>query len=65
MKVISDTTFRALHEEGATDGEIIEPLGVMEVLTSCNKFLNSLQVGLTSDRSPVRHLLPTSRESTM
>ncbi len=44
MKVISDTTFRALHEEGATDGEIIEALGVMEVFTSCKKSLDSLQV---------------------
>ncbi len=41
---ISDTTFRALHNEGTTDGEIVEALGVMEVFTSFNKFLDSLQV---------------------
>jgi len=35
-----------LRDAGATDGEIVEALGVMEVFTSFNKFLDSLQVDI-------------------
>lgn len=41
---IGDAQFRELRETGAQDGEIVEALGVMEVFTSFNKFLDSLQV---------------------
>lgn len=41
---ISDAQFRILRESGAQDGEVVEALGVMEVFTSFNKFLDSLQV---------------------
>jgi uncharacterized peroxidase-related enzyme len=38
--------FRALRETGATDAEIVEALGVMELFTGFNKFLDSLEVDL-------------------
>lgn len=41
---ISDAQFRTLRETGVQDTEIVEALGVMEVFTSFNKFLDSLQV---------------------
>jgi uncharacterized peroxidase-related enzyme len=41
---VADERFAALREAGATDGEIVEALGVMEVFTSFNKFLDVLQV---------------------
>ena len=41
---ISDAQFQTLRQTGAQDGEIVEALGVMEVFTSFNKFLDSLQV---------------------
>lgn len=41
---ITDDEFEAVQAAGASDGEIIEALGVMEVFTSFNKFLDSLQV---------------------
>jgi len=41
---ISEPQFQELRKAGVTDGEIIEALGVMEVFTSFNKFLDSLQV---------------------
>ncbi len=43
---ISDHDFQVLQKTGATDAEIIEALGVMEVFTSFNKFLDSLQVAI-------------------
>ncbi len=43
---IPDTDFQTLRGTGATDAEIIEALGVMEVFTSFNKFLDSLQVAI-------------------
>lgn len=43
---ISDPDFQALQQTGASDAEIIEVLGVMEVFTSFNKFLDSLQVAI-------------------
>lgn len=39
-----DEEFAAVRRSGATDAEIIEALGVMELFTSFNKFLDSLQV---------------------
>lgn len=39
-----DAQFEALREAGAEDAEIVEALGVMEVFTSFNKFLDTLQV---------------------
>ena len=45
---ITDDEFAALHRAGASDAEIIEALGVMEVFTAFNKFLDSLQVEIDS-----------------
>jgi uncharacterized peroxidase-related enzyme len=41
---ITDDEFAVLLHAGATDAEIIEALGVMEIFTAFNKFLDSLQV---------------------
>lgn len=41
---VSDEEFGAVRQTGATDAEIVEALGVMEVFTSFNKFLDVLQV---------------------
>lgn len=41
---IADDEFDSLRSAGATDAEIVEALGVMELFTSFNKFLDSLQV---------------------
>lgn len=41
---ISDEEFSAVKQAGASDAEIIEALGVMELFTSFNKFLDALQV---------------------
>ena len=43
---ISETDFQSLRRTGASDGEIIEALGVMEIFTAFNKFLDSLQVDI-------------------
>lgn len=41
---VPDEEFAALKQTGATDAEIIEALGVMELFTAFNKFLDVLQV---------------------
>ena len=41
---ISDAEFGAVRQAGAADAEIIEALGVMELFTAFNKFLDSLKV---------------------
>lgn len=41
---VSDEEFAAVKESGASDAEIIEALGVMELFTAFNKFLDVLQV---------------------
>lgn len=41
---ITDEEFEELRKKGATDAEIVEALGVMELFTSFNKFLDSLHV---------------------
>jgi len=41
---IPDEEFAAVRNAGATDAEIIEALGVMELFTAFNKFLDALQV---------------------
>lgn len=43
---IPDPEFDMLRRVGASDAEIVEALGVMEVFTSFNKFLDSLQVDI-------------------
>ncbi len=43
---IPDAQFQAIRQSGAQDAEIVEALGVMEVFTSFNKFLDSLQVDI-------------------
>lgn len=43
---IPDPDFETLRQSGASDAEIVEALGVMEVFTSFNKFLDSLQVDI-------------------
>lgn len=47
---MSDDQFQNLRSLGASDAEIIEALGVMEVFTSFNKFLDALQVDIDFDR---------------
>ena len=41
---IPDSEFEEVKKAGAADAEIIEALGVMELFTSFNKFLDALQV---------------------
>ena len=41
---ITDEEFEALRKTGATEPEIVEALGVMELFTAFNKFLDSLNV---------------------
>lgn len=41
---LPDPDFDILRQTGASDAEIVEALGVMEVFTSFNKFLDALQV---------------------
>lgn len=41
---VTDAEFTALRQTGASDAEIVEALGVMEVFTAFNKFLDSLSV---------------------
>lgn len=41
---ISDEEFSSVKLAGATQAEIVEALGVMELFTAFNKFLDSLQV---------------------
>ncbi|ABB32864.1 putative peroxidase-related enzyme [Geobacter metallireducens RCH3] len=41
---IEDAEFDALRQAGVSDAEIVEALGVMELFTAFNKFLDSLQV---------------------
>ncbi len=43
---ITDEEFAELRRTGADEGEIVEALGVMELFTSFNKFLDSLQVDI-------------------
>ncbi|MCM2358171.1 MAG: peroxidase-related enzyme [Geobacteraceae bacterium] len=43
---IADDEFDSLRRAGATDAEIVEALGVMELFTAFNKFLDSLQVDI-------------------
>ncbi len=41
---VSDSEFDTVRSKGATDSEIVEALGVMEVFTAFNKFIDSLDV---------------------
>lgn len=41
---ITDAEFDSLRRTGVTNSEIVEALGVMELFTAFNKFLDSLQV---------------------
>ncbi len=41
---ITEGDFQVLKKTGASDPEILEALGVMEIFTSFNKFLDSLKV---------------------
>ena len=43
---IPDDEFAALKNLGASDAEIVEALGVMELFTAFNKFLDSLEVDI-------------------
>lgn len=43
---VSDEEFQALRATGATDAQIVEALGVMEVFAAFNKFLDVLHVEL-------------------
>lgn len=43
---VSDEEFLAVRDKGAGDAQIIEALGVMEVFTAFNKFLDVLEVEL-------------------
>jgi uncharacterized peroxidase-related enzyme len=41
---VRDEEFKRLKDAGASDGEILEALGVMEIFTGFNKILDALQV---------------------
>lgn len=43
---VGDDEFQSLKATGATDAQIIEALGVMELFTAFNKFLDVLEVDL-------------------
>jgi uncharacterized peroxidase-related enzyme len=43
---VGDEMVTACHDAGASDAEIIEALGVMELFTAFNKFLDTLQVDI-------------------
>ncbi len=43
---IPDWDFQKLINLGATESEIVEALGVMELFTAFNKFIDSLEVAL-------------------
>ncbi len=43
---ISEDEFQSLRQTGASDADIVEALGVMELFTAFNKFLDSLQVDI-------------------
>ncbi len=43
---IPDDEFAALQKNGASEAEIVEALGVMELFTAFNKFLDSLEVDI-------------------
>jgi uncharacterized peroxidase-related enzyme len=43
---ITEAEFQSLRQLGASDAEIVEALGVMELFTGFNKFLDSLQVDI-------------------
>lgn len=45
---VTDEEFQKLREAGASEGEIVEALGVMELFTAFNKFLDSLQIDIES-----------------
>jgi uncharacterized peroxidase-related enzyme len=47
---MTDQHFRTVRSHGASDSEIVEALGVMEVFTSFNKFLDALQVDIDFPR---------------
>jgi uncharacterized peroxidase-related enzyme len=47
---MSDELFQTARGQGASDAELVEVLGVMEVFTSFNKFLDSLQVEIDFPR---------------
>ncbi len=43
---LTDQEFASLREAGASEGEIVEALGVMELFAGFNRFLDALQVDL-------------------
>lgn len=43
---VSDADFRHVRDAGASDAEIVEALGVMELFVGLNRFVDSLQVDL-------------------
>ena len=45
---ITEAEFKSLQTAGATKSEIVEALGVMELFTAFNKFLDSLSVEMDS-----------------
>jgi uncharacterized peroxidase-related enzyme len=47
---MTDELFQTVRSHGASDAEIVEALGVMEIFTSFNKFLDSLQVEIDFPR---------------
>ena len=49
---ISDAEFALVREAGASDAEIVEALGVVELFVGMNRFVDSLQVDLDTE-SPV------------
>lgn len=43
---ITDKEYESLKKTGASDSEIVEALGVMELFTAFNKFLDALNVDI-------------------
>lgn len=43
---VTEPEFQVLRQLGATDAEVVETLGVMELFTGFNKFLDTLQVDI-------------------
>jgi uncharacterized peroxidase-related enzyme len=55
---ISDAEFARVREAGASDAEIIEALGVMELFAGLNRFVDSLQVELDTEDSVDESAVP-------
>jgi uncharacterized peroxidase-related enzyme len=53
---ISDADFDRVRDTGASDAEIVEALGVMELFVGLNRFVDSLQVDLDREDEVARQV---------